>query len=203
METKDVERLVTAHETVVDALNRNRPRQAARILCQEFRILVEEGSFWDDAREAAVRLQNQRGQGTELLRSIGRLLDAEARIFGQLGIDSSRTDKVLGYVYGGLDILRTQLTEPTPAALANLRDRLDEATNLVCDETKGPIRRAFEWTVSWKGARVLAGAAIGGGNIASALTTDLGAVSWASLAIGVSVMKGDVDGIIDAFRSEK
>jgi hypothetical protein len=69
--------------------------------------------------------------------------------------------------------------------------------------------RGVDWVVSWKGARILAGAALAGANglaigtpwlIPHPLSAHAGAVSTASITIGGALMKGDAFGILDLFK---
>lgn len=198
----DVERMVAAHERVRKLLEAKEPRRAAKAVCEEFRWLLEDkGSFWAEVGDATKTLAEHRKQEQEILSRITQLLEAEESIFARLGIDASRSGPILANAYGGLLLVRGKELDidPSPETLAVLRERLGKATELVCRESKGPLRQALDWAVSWKGATVLAGSAIVSANVAVTMLSQNHAVSWVSLKAGVKVMVGEIEGLIDLF----
>lgn len=200
VEPADVDRLVASYEKVRRMLEAKEPRRAAKVVCQEFTWLLEDkGSFWAEVGKATASLKEHREQEQELLSQITQFLEAEEAIFARLGIDASRSGPILANAYSGLRLVRGEDldNDPSPETLAVLRERLGKATELVCRESKGPIRQALDWALSWKGATVLAGSAIVGANVAVTVFSQNHAVSWVSVKAGIKVMKGEIEGLID------
>lgn len=200
MTPADVEKFVASYERVREALTQKTPRRAAKALCEELKWLVNDnGAFWARVPEMAATLEDQRDQEKEVLSSITRFIDAEGAVFAKLGIDPARYGPILGDVYSALRLASDLDASTTDAAFKNLRERLDKATILVCEHSKGRIRQAVDWVVSWKGASIIAGAATAGANVAIALHGEGGAVSSVSIKAGVKIMQRDIDGLIDMF----
>jgi hypothetical protein len=192
----EVERLVAAYERVSATLEKKAPRRGAKILCEEFGLLINANrSFWEGVHDTTQALEERRSYDKEFLNNVRLLIDMEAQVFASLGIDESRSGPILSAVYGGLR-LSEMGDDPVPDALAAVRRSLEDATKLVCKESTGLLGQATSWVLSWRGARVLAGAAVVGANIAVA-HFDLGAVSHISVKVGAVIMKGDLGGIID------
>jgi hypothetical protein len=193
----EVERLVGAYENVNTALERKAPRRGAKILCEEFRFLVHgNGSFWEDVRDLTKTREENLKYQREMLNNIRKLVDIEERVFTELGIDESRSGPILGRVYEGFRMVEAG-NYPSVDALKTLKERLDTATSLVCKGSKGFMSQAASWLLSWKGASVLAGAAVAGANVIIAVHGELGVVSHHSVTAGVAIMNRDVGGIID------
>lgn len=192
----DVEARIAAHQAVLAALNAGRPRVAATLLCDELSRLADDGDYWNELAETTAALGERHGAlDGNLAADIRPLLLAEERIFARLGIDDARAREALGHAFGGLDLLGPDLPDPR-RALGNLRDSIRVAADRVCAVRGTPLRQARDWVLSWKGLRVLAGAAVAGANVAVAFTADGGVVSWQSVKVGVAVMRGDVDNLI-------
>jgi len=197
---EDVEHLVIAYEEANRALERKAPRKAAKILCEEFNWLIKgHGSFFADVRDATLTLEQHQKQEEQVFKNIVSILDKEQQIFAELGIDSARTGPIVGDVYGALKLNEDLGKGPTSGSLKVLQESLAKATELICRETKGPIRRGFDWVFSRKGATVLAGAAVVGGNIAIMVAPHHAPVSWVSVKAGLKVMSGDIVGILELF----
>jgi hypothetical protein len=197
---QDVEHLVIAYEEANRALERKAPRKAAKILCEEFNWLIKgHGSFFADVRDATLKLEEHQKQEEKVFRNIVALLDKEQQIFAELGIDPARTGPIVGDVYGALKLNEDLGKGPTSDGLKVLHESLAKATELICRETKGPIRRGFDWVFSRKGATVLGGAAVVGGNIAIMVAAHHAPVSWVSVKAGLKVMSGDIAGILELF----
>lgn len=200
---EDVKRLVVAYEMVRGALDKRAPRQAAKILCKEFSWLLDEkGSFWAGVADATEGLNEYRAKEREILQNVTRLIEEEEAVFTRLRIKPSRTGPIIANVYGGLRLAERLGDAPSRDSLRVLREQLREATKLICREAKGPIRRGLDWVVSWKGATVLAGAAIASANVAVMVFAQDHSISWVSLKAGVKVMKGDLGGLIDLFGGD-
>jgi rhodanese-related sulfurtransferase len=210
-----VQRLVDAHHRVQTALNEEKaPRLAAKILVEELRALAKTNEpFWIDIRDASKRPGDHRQE--EVLVSISDLVEADARIFGGLGIDQSQSAPIIALVYGGLRQAAVRNLGVQPESLQKLRRLVSEATDFICAGNNGPVRHAQEWLVSWHGARVLAGAATCLANaagvvpatvsIASAGTNAIpvlfhDSICWISIRAGVNVMTADLEGILDLDR---
>ena|ERR1700722_1242679 len=199
---EDVDRLVSAHENVTGALEKKAPRRGAKILCQEFKWLLEaKGTFWADVKSATETLNQYREKEREILSNIASLLEGEEQIFAELGIDPSRTGPILANAYGALKLAQVAEDDLTIDALDMLRERLGKATELICRESRGRFRRGVDWVFSWKGATVLSGAAVVGGNVAiTAIPPHAhGALSLVSVKSGIKVMRGEVEDILDLF----
>ena len=61
--------LVDAHEGITDR-SKWRPRKAAKDLCQEFRILIQKGDFWDQMAKTGDELQKYQAEADEMLRQL-------------------------------------------------------------------------------------------------------------------------------------
>jgi hypothetical protein len=212
IEKKDIEHLVVAHEAIRQALEENDPRKAAKILCKEFKWLVEaKDSFWKHVKDATESLAEYKEKESRILNDIAKFMEEEHLIFSKLKIDASKCDPIIGDVYGALNLTYGLGDGPTPDSLDIIREKLIKATDLICRESKGPIRRGFDWVMSRKGAMFIGGAAIAGSNVAM-LTGVVAAppaspyiagVSWASLGAGYKVMHGNIEGLIDLFPKPK
>lgn len=200
IEPGDVERMVKAHEKVRKMLEAKEPRRAAKIVCEEFkRLLEDKESFWAEVGDATKTLGEHRKQEREVLNKIAQFLEDEATIFARLGIDASRSGPIIANAFNGIRLVVGEDLEndPSPDSLSVLRDRLAKATELVCKESKGRIRQALDWAVSWKGATILGGVAIVGANVAVTVFSQNHAVSWVSIKAGVKVMRGEIEGLLE------
>lgn len=207
----DIARLVSAYKRVQEALdlgqgnplNPFKPapgRRAAQTLCQELGWLSHEnGSYWEGLQEASSRLSKHRVSESEFFGCIGRLLEQEEAVFKKLGIDETTNSDILGHAYSALRIVG-EYDDPSRDAIANLHDRLKQVTDLVCQASRGPLRRVSDKLIGYKGALMLAGATVGGANVAIAII-DQGALSWASLKAGYLIMKGEVGDLLDILKN--
>lgn len=209
---EDIERLVEAHRQVqellvpeprrgIDKLKarlmRSPTRRAARILCEELTWLVHErADFWVELAGASATLAGHRGREAALLETLEDLLLQEGELFRRLGIDDRTTSGVIATTYEAFRIIGDYGANPSPAAVANLRDRLARATELVCAASRGPLTKTYEFIISTKGVRILGGAAVAGTNALFA-TADGGALSWTSVKAGFIVMTADAGGLIE------
>jgi hypothetical protein len=175
-------------------------RKAAQILCEELGWFVgEHDRFWRDLEQASEPLAEYRSQEREIFSNLEQLIEQEAAVFRRLGFDAARSRDVISQTYDAFTIIR-EYEDPSPAALNNLRDRLLRATELICEASRNPLQRAYEKVLCWKGARILAGGAVGAANVLVAVMGESGVLSWASLKAGYNVMKGDVDGLLDVLE---
>jgi hypothetical protein len=208
IKTADVEQLIQANERVRMALLRDPTqlktaqsvaRGAAGILCEELEALVHENSaFWEGLEDASTRLKKHRDREAEFFGNIRQLIEQEELVFAKLGIDQNRSADVIAQAYAALRIV-SEYEDPSPSSLANLRNRITYAQKLVCEASKGPVRRTLDHYMGFKGARILAGAAVGGAN-AAVMLLDQGGLSWVSVKAGYHVMKGDVEGLMKLFE---
>ena len=196
----DVKRLVDAHAEI-RALCEKDPRKAAKLICEQFRWLLDEkSSFWAGLGSATAALQQYRTSEREILNNISAFIDQEASIFKKLKIKEQQYGPVIGDVFGALELARPNnpWQNPSPQALAVLKERLAKAADLICKESKGKIRRALTWAVSWKGATVLGGSAIVSANVAvTVISPAHHPISWLSIKSGIKVMRGELDALID------
>jgi hypothetical protein len=213
---KDVKQLVKAHQKIHAALQApdrtltqrvfnplqvSPGKAAARVLCRELSWLVNTNTqFWKSLDEASSRLRVHKRNEGEYLKNIEQLLKDEEDIFHRLGVTPDESATVLSNAYGALRIARN-MPDPTPDALGNLRDRLKKVAELVCGASRGPLQRAFGKLVSRKGAGIVAGAAVAGGNIAISIM-DQGTLSWVSLKVGYHVMRGEYEELLEIFKSD-
>ena len=130
----------------------------------------------------------------EFFENIRDLVDLEIGAFDKLGIKEEDSLASLRWVFNALDIVEHG-QGATPEALVNLQSRLAVATDLVCNASRGLLRRAFDGVVSLKGIRIISGASVAGANVAVA-HFDFGVISWKSLSAGYFVMKADIEGLI-------
>lgn len=199
----DVKRLVDAHAQVRTALNDNDPRKAAKLICEQFRwLLDEQSSFWSGVGSATATLQQYRNSEREILSNLSSFIDQEAFIFKKLKIKEQQYGPVIGDVFSALQLARpnSPWENPSPQALGVLKERLAKATDLICQESRSKLRRALTWAVSWKGATILGGSAIVTANVAvTVISPAHHPVSWLSVKSGIKVMRGEVDALIDLF----
>lgn len=200
----DLRRLVNAHGRVALAMEKNKPREAAKILCEEFRWLGQEkGSFWEQVHAGTGRLSDFQREENEVLGNLALLIEQEEAIFAKLGIPVSRSGPIIGNVYGALKWSQANNEGPSPESLAHLRTQLHAAEELICRESKSGIRRGVNWVLSYRGATILGGAAVMGANIAVFVhLPHHGKYCWASAKAGYKVMQGDLTGIIDLFGGQ-
>jgi hypothetical protein len=177
-------------------------RRAASILCEEMKWLAfERPDFWRELQEGCRELSKYRDQQNEFFENMRDLVDLEIGAFEKLGIKEEDSLASIGWVYNALDIVEHG-QDPTPEALANLQSRLAVATDLVCNASRGILRRAFDGVVSLKGLRIISGASVAGVNVAVA-HFDFGVISWKSLSAGYFVMKADIDSLIKLLGGKK
>ena len=213
---EDVERLVEAHEKVRKALDEQKaPRLAAKILCDELgRLVVGNETLWSGLGDTKAIRDRQKLE-KDVLVTIGDFINIEQRIFSDLGIDQSRATPIFGLVCDGLTEAGIGNVDVSPSreSLRILRHLLTEAKDLICEKSKGPVQHAREWLVSWHGARVLAGGAVCLANAAGGsglimvggptlphLIPHAASHCWLSIRLGMKVMKGDADGILDLLK---
>lgn len=203
---EDVQRMVAAHQQVRLALEQNQARQAAEILCKELSWLSEtNGSFFQGLRSATETAAEHRAVAKDVLQNLTQFIDEEAAIFSGLKVDPARSRPVLGEVYGAMILV--QDADLSPKSMERLQEVLGDAASLICKHSQGPMGRAVDWVMSWKGARILAGAAVTGANVA-ALTAPAfipflpahAHICVGSMVVGTSAMKGDAKGLIDLFK---
>ncbi|MFN0140334.1 MAG: hypothetical protein ACKVQW_09640 [Pyrinomonadaceae bacterium] len=208
---EDVERLISANARVQEILAqkpkgifgmlRTSPRKAARVLCDELAWMVHDNAaYWETLQEAGERLRVYREQAPELLNQIGNLVEKEQAVFRRLGINDAQSEAVISQVYSALRITK-EYDEPSRDALANLKDRLAHAQELICKAARGRLSRVYDKVIGRKGAQVLAGGAVAGANVAI-LIVDQGVVSWVSLVAGFDIMRGDVKSLIKTLCGE-
>ena len=209
---QDVERLIEAFKRVNEILQpeptnpilkslrelvASPDRKAARILCDELNWLVHEReNLWRGLEEASERLSAYRESENELMMNLVRLIEQEAAVFYRLGIKEEDSSSVIGLTYDAIKMARDS-EDPSPESLRNLRDRLRVGNELVCKAAQGPLSKAYDKLIGNKGARILAGGALAGANVAVSVIADSGAVSWVSLKAGYYVMSGKTDELID------
>ena len=86
-------------------------------------------------------------------------------IFEKLGVDPLQAIALVGTVYADIGVLQhIDQEDVTAGGLDNLHQHVAEAAKLVCRARKSAFMRGVDWVVSWKGARILAGAAVAGAN---------------------------------------
>lgn len=136
MDSRIVRRLVDAHEEVSEALRKGRPRNAARILCRELGWLLEQSEYWDTIRSAADRVE----QGATVdFSDLARLLRDEERIFSNLDIDSNSSILIIANVCDAIDDAEHASSEIRFQALKDLRDRVQEAKDLICTQRSAAV----------------------------------------------------------------
>lgn len=187
--------LIDAHGRIEGHL-RWRPRRAAKDLCQEFRILLERGDFWNQFEETARRLQPFEKEADDMLGNIGTLIADETKILARLGVDQSQIGSILSSVYDAMDIVAARSADTTPQGIRNLQDRLASATKLICTTSRGPILQTLDFVVSKKGALTIAALGLGGANVWFAVTADGGALSHVSMKVAVAAAHGHLGGIL-------
>jgi hypothetical protein len=207
----DVERLIEAYNRVHEVLEpepvtpwlkkwrlaRRPERKAAQILCDELGWFVHEReSYWRGLQEASERLAVHREAEAEMFANLERLIEQEVTVFSRLGFSEEASSGVISQTYDALSIVR-DFEDPSVESLRNLRDRLRLAQEKVCAAARGPLSRAYDKVIGNKGARILAGGAVGSANVAIALIADGGVLSWVSLKAGYHVMRGNTDELID------
>jgi hypothetical protein len=203
---EDVQRMVSAHQQVRSALEQKEPRHAAEILCKELSWLSEaNGSFFEGLRAATETAEEHRTGAKKVLENLAQFIDEEGAIFSRLKVDPAQYGPVLGNVYSALILV--QEADLSPKSMAALQKVLGEAASLVCKHSQGPIGRAVDWVMSWKGTRILGGAAVTGANaaalVAPAFIPFLPAhihICFGSMIVGTSAMKGDAKGLIDLLK---
>jgi len=206
----DIKMLVEAHASVRAELNKNEPRAAAAITCDALNWLVNQGSFWEGLRDLSVPLQENVARVAAVLKNLTDFIDAECTIFDKLGLDPPVTEPIVCAVYADMGVLQQiDLDNITATGFANLRQHVREAASLVCGQRKNAFMRGVDWVVSWKGARILAGAGVTGANalalgttflVAHPLTPVAASVSTASVTVGSALMKGNAFGLLDLLK---
>lgn len=196
---KFIHRLVDAHADITRHLKR-RPRKAAKILCEEFRFISQYAPFWEQLTTTAQELAEHGKGADELVKSVRPLLEAEASIFAQLGIDHSDAGAILANVYGGFRVARALDADLSPDGIKLVQDQFNSATHLICDASRGPIRGAFDFVLSKKGAMVIGGVGLGAANLWHAVTPGgHPQTATASLKVAGSIINGDLSGILELF----
>jgi hypothetical protein len=206
----DLRHLVQAQNDIEEALRRHRDREAARIMCNEFKWLLNSNrSIWEPVGEFARKLEaetleqktERRAAERQLLQTLATFVDKEQTIFEKFRVPPEKSAPVMDRVYSSLNV-SSELPDLTPAALSQLRTNLAEAQELVCAHATTFMQRFGKGAarvVQSKAARVLAGAAVAGANVLIAVH-DGGAVSSLSVKAGGIVMKGDIDGLADLLK---
>jgi hypothetical protein len=207
---EDIKQLVRDNEEVRIQLANNQPRAAAQIVCDALNRLANQHSFWLGLRDLSATLQNHAEGVSAVFTNLTDFIDAECAIFDALGLDPAKTEPVVGAVYGDLGVLQhIDLEDITGVGFTNLQKHVQEAAKLVCKYRKNVFRRGVDWVVSWKGARILAGAAVTGANglalgttvlVAHPLTPVAASVSVGSMTVGTTLMKGDALGLLDLLK---
>jgi hypothetical protein len=206
----DIKRLVEANAEIRKQLNEGQARVAAGIACENLDWLTSQGSFWHGLRDWSGTLQDHFARVSSVMNNLTDFIDAECMIFKELGFDTERTEAVVGTVYAEIGVLRDIDPEDiTVAGLTSLQKHVTEAAKSVCRQRKSPFMRGVDWVVSWKAARIFAGAAVAGANglaIGTAwlaphpLSHQAAAVSTASITIGGALMKWDAIGLLDLLK---
>ena len=207
---EDIQRLVDANAAVRDELKNNQPRAAAGIVCDELNWLSTQGSFWKGLRDLSGTIEEHIADVSAVFTNLTDFIDAECQIFSALKIDSKKIEPVVGAVYADIGVIqRIDLENMTSVGFTNLQKHVEEAAKLVCKHRKNAILRGVDWVVSWKGARILAGAAVTGTNglgllspllIGHPLTPLEKGVCVGSMTVGTAVMKGDAFGLLDLLK---
>jgi hypothetical protein len=207
---EDIERLVEANAEIRKQLQAGEPRMAAGIACENLDWLTSQGSFWHGLRDWSGTLQDHFVNVSSVMNNLTDFVDAECMIFKELGFNIEKAEAIVGTVYTEIGVLREIDPEDiTVAGLTSLQKHVTEAAKAVCRQRKNPFMRGVDWVVSWKGARILAGAALAGANglaigtpwlIPHPLANHAGAVSTASITIGGTLMKGDALGLLDLLK---
>jgi hypothetical protein len=187
--------LIDAHGKIEGHL-RWRPRRAAKDLCQEFRILLERGDFWNQFETTAKQVQRFEKEADNMLGNIKTLIADETEILARLGADQSQIGSILSSVYDAIDIAAARNADITSQGIRNLWDRLASATDLICRTSRGPILQTLDFVVSKKGALTIAALGLGGANIWFAVTADGGALSHVSMKVAVAAAHGHLGGIL-------
>jgi hypothetical protein len=207
IEKADIEHLIEAERSIRSTLFPSKhsflehfhsaESRAAKVLCKELSWLAfERPDFWRELKDGSKELNEKyRDEQNQFFEGIRDLVDLEVGAFEKLGIAEADSLASLRWVYNAIEIANSKDDVPTPEALANLQNRLGVAAKLVCEASKGKLRRAVEGVMSLTGARIFAGATIMGVNVAVA-HADFGVVSWKSLGAGYLVMKDDVEKLV-------
>lgn len=185
-------RLVEARARANSALEGERFVEAAKILCDEFKSLLNTPSFWQGTHEAAQSAQAHRAAAMPLLNELPRLIDEEVKVFSGLEIDKSKWGPVVGDFFASYRPLQSG-DDLSVDGLRMLEKNLQEATDLICKEKKGKLAYAYEWCVGKKGQRVLGHCALLAAN-----ATVVGMwphVTWASMAPALRTAKEDAKDI--------
>lgn len=186
MTPEDIQAIARAHQRACRHLGQREPRLAAQAICRELTRISKSDDFWEPIYAVVEGIPDGWRPPEDLL----HLLQAEERVFSQLGLSEKTYVPVLRDVYSSIAAVG-QLPTPTVRDYRQLRSDLEAARVLVCDHTAGPVKRTLDWMIGWEGVSVVAGAATAGGNALAATSLDFGIVSWTSLAAGYqSIGKG-------------
>jgi hypothetical protein len=210
IDADDIKRLVDANAAVRNELANKQPRAAAQIVCDQLNWLSSQGSFWQGLRNLSETIEDHLARVSEVFTNLTEFIDAECQIFNTLGLDPEKTEPVVGAVYADIGVVqRIELENMTDVGFQNLKKHVEEAAKLVCKYRKSVVLRGVDWVVSWKGARILAGAAVAGANglallspllVGHPLTPLEGAVAAGSITVGSTLIKGDAFGLLDLLK---
>jgi len=187
--------LIDAHGTVIDHA-RWRPRKAAKDLCEEFTDLLSRGDFWNQMETTAEALEHFQKAEEGILGNVRSLIADEARVLAKLGVDLVQSGEIISSVYDAMDLARVRTADTTPQGIRNLKQRLQDATKLICTSSRGPILHTMDFVISKRGALTLAAFGLGGANIWFAVAADGGALSHVSMKIAVAAAHGHLGEII-------
>lgn len=200
----DLKKQVEVVKTIQKAIDEGHFQESARLLCEEFKRLLNMQSYWQDMGSTIAEINSKHAvQGRKFLGNLVRLVDAESQVFSKLDINDEDSRLVLGNAYGSLKLAMAQSKEydPSPETFSNLKSALDRAKQVVCKNSKGRLARVRNFLLSWKGVRVLAGGATLTANVLI-FPHDGGAISWASVKAGIIIMKGNLEDLTDILSDD-
>lgn len=193
----DLNKQLDAVRKVKEFIDKEDYRVAAGLLCEEFRRLLDMQSFWFGIPDTLKDIAGVHAvSGRQLLNNLVPLVNAESTVFRKLGINDKDSKLLLETVYVSLKLalVKSDGFDPSPDALFTLKHALERATAIVCKKSDGPSGKIRDFLMSWKGLRVLAGGVTITANVLI-FTHDGGAISWASVKVGLSIMNGNLEDI--------
>ena len=209
-----VETLAKAHEAVRHELSRKSPRKAAKIACRELRQLVGDyGSFWEGLEAVAEKAEDQRKHLDEVLTNVVQFMNDEGAILGALGVEDDTFGAIAADACTVAELMRNAPVDLSRKALRMLREKLGNSAEVICANSKGPVRRAAEWIVSTKGLKIIGGATLSAANAVAFLTPGvvtphlapilipkLAAMAYGSVTVGTGMMGFEVKELTDLFK---
>ena len=162
-----VRNLSESCETVRIHLERKAPRKAAQAVCDGLRSLVNDnGSFWTNFYSASELLIKYQDGFKAVLDELVEFIDLEGAVLSRLGIDGAVSEPILADIYGMIALTQYAPRDLTVAGLERLKEDVEKAAAIICENSKGPVRRAVDWVFSVKGLRILGGATVTAANFA-------------------------------------